>query len=47
MNQIVDISTAPSYGALDRLLRSFVEQQRMKLPGSSYQPCYTIRTPGG
>ncbi len=32
---------------LDRLLRSFVEQQRMKLPGSAYQPCYTIRTPGG
>ncbi|MBD3585412.1 LOG family protein [Salinimonas sp. HHU 13199] len=27
---------------VDTLLRSFVEQQRMKLPGSEYVPCYTI-----
>ena len=28
---------------IDRLLGSFVKQQRMKLPGSEYVPCYTIR----
>ena len=28
--------------ALDTLLRSFVAQQRMKLPGSKYVPCYRI-----
>jgi hypothetical protein len=28
--------------ALDTLLRSFVTQQRMKLPGSKYIPCYRI-----
>lgn len=27
---------------MDRLLSSFVEQGRMKLPGSHYQPCYRI-----
>lgn len=27
---------------IDTLLQSFVEQQRMKLPGSEYVPCYTI-----
>ena len=27
---------------IDDLLRSFVEQQRMKLPGSEYKPCYII-----
>ena len=27
---------------IDQLLGSFVEQQRMKLPGSEYVPCYTI-----
>lgn len=27
---------------MDKLLRSFVEQQRMKLPGSAYIPCYEI-----
>ncbi|MGJ8524534.1 Pyrimidine/purine nucleotide 5'-monophosphate nucleosidase [Halomonadaceae bacterium LMG 33818] len=27
---------------LDALLTSFVEQQRMKLPGSRYVPCYTL-----
>ncbi|MEW9797661.1 nucleotide 5'-monophosphate nucleosidase PpnN [Alteromonas sp. CYL-A6] len=27
---------------IDTLLQSFVEQQRMKLPGSKYIPCYTI-----
>jgi len=29
---------------LDALLTSFVEQQRMKLPGSKYVPCYRVRT---
>lgn len=29
--------------ALDRLLASFVGQQRMKLPGSHYEPCYRIQ----
>jgi predicted Rossmann-fold nucleotide-binding protein len=28
--------------ALDRLLASFIEQRRMKLPGSTYIPCYKI-----
>jgi predicted Rossmann-fold nucleotide-binding protein len=28
---------------LDKLLRGFVEQYRMKLPGSKYVPCYTVR----
>lgn len=27
---------------IDTLLKSFVIQQRMKLPGSSYEPCYVI-----
>ncbi|WP_426416704.1 nucleotide 5'-monophosphate nucleosidase PpnN [Aestuariirhabdus sp. LZHN29] len=27
---------------MDRLLGSFVKQQRMKLPGSTYEPCYEI-----
>ncbi|NVK54029.1 MAG: LOG family protein [Alteromonadaceae bacterium] len=27
---------------IDTLLKSFVSQQRMKLPGSEYQPCYSI-----
>ncbi|MBP8079342.1 MAG: DUF3412 domain-containing protein, partial [Aeromonas sp.] len=27
---------------MDRLLESFVKQQRMKLPGSQYVPCYEI-----
>ncbi|WP_100655903.1 nucleotide 5'-monophosphate nucleosidase PpnN [Alteromonas flava] len=27
---------------IDQLLQSFVDQQRMKLPGSKYEPCYTI-----
>ena len=27
---------------LDELLCSFVEQQRMKLPGAQYQPCYQV-----
>jgi hypothetical protein len=30
--------------ALDKLLASFVVQQRMKLPGSTYVPCYRIKT---
>lgn len=29
-------------GPMDTLLRAFVDQGRMKLPGSRYQPCYTI-----
>ena len=28
--------------ALDRLLASFVEQRRMKLPGTTYKPCYKV-----
>ncbi|MBL8199971.1 MAG: LOG family protein [Chromatiales bacterium] len=27
---------------LDRLLRAFVEQHRMKLPGRAYEPCYRV-----
>lgn len=27
---------------MDTLLESFVQQQRMKLPGSAYQPCYQV-----
>ena len=27
---------------LDALLTAFVQQQRMKLPGSHYEPCYTL-----
>ena len=30
---------------MDALLASFVAQQRMKLPGSTYRPCYRIVTP--
>lgn len=29
---------------VDELLRDFVEQQRMKLPGTEYQPCYIIKS---
>jgi len=29
-------------GPMDKLLASFVEQSRMKLPGKAYVPCYTI-----
>jgi hypothetical protein len=28
--------------SLDQLLDSFVREQRMKLPGSQYTPCYEI-----
>lgn len=28
--------------ALDKLLTSFIDQKRMKLPGTSYSPCYRI-----
>ncbi|MGV3653830.1 MAG: nucleotide 5'-monophosphate nucleosidase PpnN [Noviherbaspirillum sp.] len=31
-------------GPMDALLTSFVEQHRMKLPGSHYEPCYRIIT---
>ena len=27
---------------MDELLSSFVDQQRMKLPGTAYQPCYRV-----
>ena len=27
---------------MDQLLESFVKQQRMKLPGSEYTPCYEV-----
>jgi len=27
---------------LDQLLRSFIKQQRMKLPGTTYSPCYEL-----
>jgi len=27
---------------MDSLLQSFIAQQRMKLPGSAYVPCYEI-----
>ena len=27
---------------MDKLLQSFVRQQRMKLPGSDYHPCYQL-----
>jgi predicted Rossmann-fold nucleotide-binding protein len=38
-----DIEGDPQIMALmDKLLKSFVEQQRMKLPGSKYQPCYRV-----
>jgi predicted Rossmann-fold nucleotide-binding protein len=30
--------------ALDGLLAAFVAQRRMKLPGTEYQPCYSIRS---
>lgn len=29
---------------LDKLLQAFIEQGRMKLPGSDYHPCYTVKT---
>ena len=29
---------------MDKLLQGFVAQQRMKLPGSAYIPCYEICT---
>lgn len=32
---------------LDELLQSFVEQQRMRLPGSEYTPCFRIVHSGG
>ena len=27
---------------MDELLTSFVDQQRMKLPGTAYKPCYRV-----
>jgi len=38
-----DIKGDPKIMALmDKLLKSFVEQQRMKLPGTKYEPCYRV-----
>ncbi|WP_077337897.1 nucleotide 5'-monophosphate nucleosidase PpnN [Pseudocolwellia agarivorans] len=38
-----EITGDPKIMALmDKLLTSFVEQQRMKLPGTKYQPCYRV-----
>jgi len=40
---LFEINGAPEImAAMDRLLSSFVEQQRMKLPGTEYVPCYRI-----
>ncbi len=40
-----EISGDPEFMAsLDRLLQSFIEQHRMKLPGTHYEPCYRIVT---
>ncbi len=33
-------------GRMDALLASFVEQQRMRLPGNRYEPCYRIVADG-
>lgn len=38
-----DITGDPKIMAMmDKLLQSFVEQQRMKLPGTKYKPCYRV-----
>ena len=29
-------------GPIDALLKAFIAQQRMKLPGREYDPCYRI-----
>ena len=29
--------------SLDTLLHSFVQQQRMKVPGKAYTPCYSLK----
>lgn len=29
---------------IDKLLKAFVQQQRMKLPGTAYEPCYKIKS---
>ena len=34
--------SAKLMGMLDDLLASFVEQQRMKISGGDYQPCYRV-----
>ena len=40
-----EISGDPEIMArLDKLLTSFVEQHRMKLPGTAYEPCYRVVT---
>ena len=36
---------ADMMASMDALLASFVQQQRMKLPGSTYTPCYRILRP--
>jgi len=30
-------------GMLDKLLAAFVQQQRMKISGKDYDPCYVIK----
>ena len=40
-----EISGDPSImEPLDKLLNAFVDQGRMKLPGTKYTPCYTVKT---
>ena len=39
-----ELSGDPSLmGLIDKLLQAFVKQQRMKLPGTEYIPCYKIK----
>ena len=38
-----EISGDPTImGPIDALLKSFIAQQRMKLPGKEYNPCYRV-----
>ena len=38
-----EISGEPAImGPIDALLKAFIAQQRMKLPGREYDPCYRI-----
>ena len=42
-NGVFEINGEPEImQALDGLLASFVEQKRMKLPGTTYKPCYKV-----
>ena len=40
---LTGLGLAPG-ASLDRLLQSFVDQFRMKLPGTAYEPCYRVVT---